>query len=191
MIRQLKASVVMLLLLTLVTGIVYPLAVTVIGQVAFPFQANGSLLVNDGQVVGSALIGQPMADTAYFWPRPSATDYAAVPSGASNWGPTSAALAEAVRTRAVALREANGLPADAPLPPDLLLTSGSGLDPHISPAAARLQIERVAAARGFDAGQRAALADLVERWTEPPQFNLLGDARVNVLLLNRALDEMS
>jgi K+-transporting ATPase ATPase C chain len=191
MIRQLKASVVMLLLLTLVTGIVYPLAVTVIGQVAFPFQANGSLIVNDGQVVGSALIGQPMADAAYFWPRPSATDYAAIPSGASNRGPTSAALAEAVRARAVALRGANGLPADAPLPPDLLLASASGLDPHISPAAARLQIERVAAARGFDAGQRSALADLVEQWTEPPQFNLLGDARVNVLLLNRALDEMS
>ena len=191
MTQALKASFVMLILLTVLTGVLYPLAVTAIGQVAFAYQAGGSLISDGGTVVGSELIGQAMTDPAYFWPRPSATDYGAVPSGASNAGPTSASLAETIAERADQLRQANGLPDDAEVPADLLMASGSGLDPHISPEAARFQIERVAAARGFDATQREALAALVERSVEPSQFGFLGDARVNVLALNRALDALS
>lgn len=189
--RQLKPAFMMLITLTLITGVVYPLVVTVAGQALFAQQANGSLTTMNGVVIGSELIGQSMTDPAYFWPRPSATDYGAVPSGASNWGPTSADLADAVDARAAVLREANGLPNDAALPSDLLFASGSGLDPHISPAAARLQVDRVATARGFDTAQRDSLAGLVERSVEPPQFGVLGEPRVNVVLLNRALDEMS
>jgi potassium-transporting ATPase KdpC subunit len=186
--QQFRPALVILALLTLLTGVVYPLAVTAVAQAAFPQQANGSLVSAGGQVVGSALIGQANADPRYFWPRPSAIDYNPLPSGGSNQGPTSAALQKAVADRAAQLRAAHHLLADAPLPPDLLFASGSGLDPHISPEAARLQIDRVAQARQFTAAQRAALAALVERAVEPPQLGLLGQPRVNVLLLNLALD---
>jgi K+-transporting ATPase ATPase C chain len=159
----------------------------VIAQLAFHNQANGSLVVRDGNVVGSALIAQQFQTDKYFWPRPSAGGYATVPSGASNLGPTSAALQSNVLANAAAIRTANKLPADAPIPADLLFTSGSGLDPHISPAAARLQVARVAAARGVSADSVGAL---VEKFVEPPQWGFLGEARVNVLRLNLALDEL-
>lgn len=188
MLQQLRPAIVILALLTLITGVLYPLAVTAIGQAAFPEQANGSLIRVNGVVVGSALIGQDMAtDPRYFWPRPSAVGYNPLPSGGSNLGPTSATLQKAVQERAAALRAAHNLPADAPIPPDLLFASGSGLDPHISPEAARLQIDRVAAARALPHDQVAAL---VERFVELPQIGILGQARVNVLLLNVALDQL-
>ena len=186
--QQLRPALVILALLTLLTGAAYPLAVTAVAQAAFPWQANGSLVRVGGLVVGSALIGQANADPRYFWPRPSAIEYNPLPSGGSNESPTSADLQQAVADRAAQLRAAHHLPAGVPLPADLLFASGSGLDPHISPEAARLQIGRVAQARQFTSAQRDALAALVERSIEPPQLGLLGQPRVNVLLLNLALD---
>jgi K+-transporting ATPase ATPase C chain len=182
----------MLLILTLLTGVLYPLAVTLVAQAVFPVQANGSLLEVDGVTVGSALIGQSLEDPLYFWPRPSAVDYmrGASPdspgaSGASNQGSTSADLARDVTRRAADFRAVHNLAEDVDVPVDMLFASGSGLDPHISPESARLQIDRVATTRGAD---RDAVAALVERHVEPPQLGFLGQPRVNVLLLNLALD---
>ena len=184
----------MLLVLTVLTGFIYPLAVTLVAVVAFPGQALGSLLERQGTVVGSALIGQANDDPRYFWPRPSAVDYMAgsTPerlgsSGASNLAPTSATWAAQVQERAALLNASNGLAPDTPVPPDMVQASGSGLDPDISPAAARLQSGRVAAARGLDP---ARVVELVEQHVESRQFGLLGELRVNVLQLNLALDRL-
>jgi K+-transporting ATPase ATPase C chain len=185
---RLLSALRMLAVLTVLTGFLYPLTVTLIANLAFPTQAGGSLVRMNSTVVGSALLGQAMQDSRYFWPRPSATDYSTLPSGGSNWGPTSAALRQTVTERAAQIRAANNLSAEAPIPPDLLLASGSGLDPHISPDSARLQMERVVRARGFDDSQRQRLIQLVEKSVEPPQFGFLGEPRVNVLLLNISLD---
>ena len=178
------------IVLSLLTGVLYPLVVTGLAQWWFPRQANGNLVRQDQTVAGSELLAQPFAGPHYFWPRPSAADFATMPSGASNQGSTSLKLQHAVQARAQALRATHNLPVDAPVPPDLLTTSGSGLDPHISPAAARFQLERVARARGFDAGQHARCEALLPRLTEPPQWGFLGQARINVLRLNQALDEI-
>ena len=176
-----------LLLLTLVTGVAYPLLVTGIAQAVFPSQAQGSLIVKDGKVVGSRLIGQPFDDPKYFWSRPSATspfaDNAGSSSG-SNLSPTNPALITTVQGRVDALRAAD--PANtAPVPVDLVTASGSGLDPHISPAAALYQVSRVAKARKLDP---EAVRQLVERATEGRLLGFLGEPRVNVLELNLALD---
>jgi len=175
---------------TLATGIVYPAALTALAQVAFKKQADGSLVMRDGKLVGSELLAQQFQGPAYFWPRPSAASYGTGPSGlsassGSNLGPTSAQLQTNVRTNAKALRDAHKLAADAPVPADLVYASASGLDPHISPDSARFQIARVAAARGIGEDKVRAL---VERFVEPPQWGFLGEPRVNVLLLNLALD---
>lgn len=192
MTTQIRAALAAFIALTVITGVIYPLAMTVIGQVLFPYQANGSLIVQDGQVVGSALIGQSTDDPRYFWWRPSAVNAmqgsspdALIASGATNYGWTNATLAEQVAERAASLRAAHNLPDDAAIPADLLFASASGLDPHISPEAAALQIDRVAEARSLD---RAAVAQLVAQHTEQPQLGVLGQPRVNVLLLNLALD---
>lgn len=194
MVKQTRVALIAFILLTLVTGVLYPLLLTLIGQVMFPYQANGSVIERDGQIVGSSLIGQVTADPAYFWWRPSAVNAmqgsspdALIASGASNAAWTSAGLAQQMAERGAALRTAHDLPDDAPLPPDLLFASASGLDPHISPEAAALQIDRVANTRGLD---RAQLEALVARYTEAPQFGVLGEPRVNVLLLNLALDDL-
>jgi K+-transporting ATPase ATPase C chain len=187
MYKQLRPAVISLLILILFTGIIYPLAVTGLAQLIFPFQANGSLVMVDDEVVGSALIGQSFDAPQYFWPRPSAVDYDPLPSSGSNLGQTSRVLAEQVQQREQELRSLYNLPADANLPADLLFASGSGLDPHVSPAAAQLQISRVAQARGLTEAQVAAL---VEQYTEPAQIGLLGEPRVNILLLNLALDAL-
>jgi len=183
--RQLWPAFAILLALTVVTGVIYPAVVYAIGQVAFPSQANGSLIVVDGRTVGSSLIGQAFSDPTYFWGRPSAAGaegYDANGSAGSNLGPTSQALIERVTADVDAWRAAHG---DAPVPVDLITTSASGLDPHISPAAAAYQVARVAAARGMtEADIRAA----VERNTEGPILGFLGQARVNVLELNLDLD---
>jgi K+-transporting ATPase ATPase C chain len=156
-----------------------------VAQLLFRNQANGSLIVRDGQVVGSELIAQQFTGDKYFWPRPSAGGYATVPSGASNLGPTSQALQSNVTANAAAFRAGNKLAADAPVPADMVFTSASGLDPHISPEAARLQVARVAGARGIGENQIKAL---VEKFVEPPQWGIFGEPRVNVLRLNVALD---
>lgn len=177
----------MLLVMTILTGVIYPLIITLAAQTLFPQQANGSLIVVDEVVIGSALIGQSNSDTRYFWSRPSAVSYNPLPSGGSNLAMTSATLQETVATRADQIRQAHDLAADVPIPPDLLFASASGLDPHISPEAARLQIERVAAARDLPVEQ---VASLVDQFSEPAQLGVLGQPRLNVLLLNLALDEV-
>ncbi|MFA6172909.1 MAG: potassium-transporting ATPase subunit KdpC [Kiritimatiellales bacterium] len=174
------------LVFTVLTGLLYPLAVTGVAQLAFRDKANGSLVERDGKIIGSELFAQPFTDARYFWPRPSACGYATAPSGAGNLGPTSAALQSNVTANAAAFRAAHHLDADVPVPSDMVFTSGSGLDPHISSEAARLQISRVAAARGVSAD---AVLVLAEKFIEPPQLGFLGEPRVNVLRLNLALDQ--
>jgi potassium-transporting ATPase KdpC subunit len=181
-------SILLTIVFTVLTGVLYPLVITGIAQVAFRDQANGSLIVRDGKVVGSELLAQQFTGDKYFWPRPSAGGYATVPSGASNLGPTSQALQSNVTANAAAFRTGNKLAADAPVPADMVFTSASGLDPHISPEAARLQIARVAAARGISADQVKAL---MEKFVESPQWGVFGEERVNVLRLNLALDDLN
>ena len=175
---------------TILTGVIYPVVVTAVGHGLFAEKALGSVVSVGGKPVGSMLLAQKFADPKYFQPRPSAGDtpYATVPSAASNAGPTSEALKKAVDERAVDLTQRFSARPGVGLPSDLLTTSGSGLDPHISPEAARMQIGSVAKARGFDAAKTKQLNDLVESMTEGPQFGFLGDPRVNVLQLNLALD---
>ena len=192
MLAQLRAAAVSLAILTVITGIAYPLLVTGIAQAAFPSAANGSLIVQNGKPVGSRLIGQPFDDPKYFWGRLSATvdanskalPYNAGASGASNLGPTNPALVDEVKGRLDALVAADPDAKD-PVPIDLVTSSGSGLDPDISPAAALYQVHRVAKARGLDEGQVRAL---VESHTQGRTLGILGEPRVNVLELNLALD---
>ncbi len=183
-------SVKMLLIMTVFTGIIYPMVVTGIAQIIFPGQANGSMITVDDKLVGSKLIGQAFTSDKYFWPRPSATGYNPLPSGGSNYGPTSDTLEKLVDMRRRNFTRLNGLPVNTKVPPDMLYASGSGLDPDISPAAAELQIGRVARARGFDSTQTAGLRKLVSSYIHGPQFGILGDPRVNVLELNIALDRL-
>jgi K+-transporting ATPase ATPase C chain len=183
-----RTAIVSLVVLTVVTGVVYPLILTGIAQVLFPYQANGSLIVKDGKVVGSALIGQPFDDPKYFWGRPSATApfaYNAGASSGSNLSPTNPALVKTVQERVDALRAADP-DNKAAVPVDLVTASASGLDPHISPAAALFQVNRVAKARKLEP---AAVRSLVEQHTQGRQWGFLGEPRVNVLALNLALDD--
>lgn len=187
----LRPALVLFLLLSLLTGLAYPLLTTAIAQAVFPEQAEGSLLRNqDGQPIGSSLIGQNFTDPGHFWGRPSATGtlpYNAALSGGSNQGPLNPALVDAVKARVAALRQAD--PGNtAPVPQDLVTASASGLDPHISPAAAAYQTERVARARDLPVAQ---VETLVQQHTDTPWLGLLGEPRVNVLALNLALDSLS
>lgn len=182
----LRPALVVFSALTVLTGIAYPLAVTAVGQAAFPARAAGSLIFRDGRAVGSELIGQQFTDPGHFWGRPSATadvPYNAMASGGSNLGPSSPALTDAVRTRIAALRAAHPGHTGA-IPIDLVTASASGLDPHISPAAAYYQAPRIARARGVPVEQVRAL---IERHMEGPLLGLIGEPRVNVLKLNLAL----
>jgi potassium-transporting ATPase KdpC subunit len=189
MLRTFKDALLMLVALTVVTGVVYPLIVTGIAEGVFPAQAKGSLLERDGKAVGSALIGQPFSDPKYFWSRASATSpipYNAGASSGSNQGPLNPALADAVKGRIEALRAADP-DNKVPVPVDLVTASASGLDPHITPAAAEYQIARVAKVRGIEP---AKLRALVAEHTEGRQLGFLGEPRVNVLPLNLALDAL-
>lgn len=188
--HSLRPALVLLFALSLLTGIAYPLLMLVVGRVAFPEQAAGSLVLRDGKVVGSALIGQPFALPRYFWSRPSATTpmpYNAASSGGSNLGPLNPALVDAVRPRIAALR-AGGATNDSAIPGDLVTASASGLDPDVSAAAALYQVERVAAARHLAVDKVRALVDA---HIQPPQLGFLGEPRVNVLLLNLELDRLA
>lgn len=184
-----RPALTLFLVLTLLTGLIYPGLVTLIGQAAFPDQAQGSLLRRDGRVVGSSLIGQSFASPRHFWGRPSATGpqpYNATASSGSNQGPLNPALVDAVRARVQALHDAD--PGNAqPVPADLVLASASGLDPHISPRDAEYQVPRVARERNLEI---PVVLELVARHTENRQWGLFGEPRVNVLELNLALDAL-
>ncbi|MFC5583028.1 potassium-transporting ATPase subunit KdpC [Rhodanobacter terrae] len=187
MFKLLRQSFMLLLVLTVITGVLYPLAATGLSQLVFPHQANGSLIERDGKPIGSALIGQAFTDPKYFWGRPSATTpnpYNATASSGSNQGPTHSVLADAAKQRIAALRAVD--PGNtAPVPVDLVTASGSGLDPEVSQAAAQYQLQRVARARGLSSAQVQAL---VNEYTSGRQLGILGEPRVNVLRLNLALD---
>jgi K+-transporting ATPase ATPase C chain len=188
--RQLRSAVIFLALFTIVTGVIYPLIVTGISQVVFHHQANGSLIESkDGKYLGSELIGQPFDEAGYFWGRPSATTpfpYNAASSSGSNYGPLNPALLDGIQNRIKALKAAD--PDNTqPIPVDLVTYSASGLDPHISIAAALYQVPRVARQRGLSETQVLAL---VNRFTQGRQLGILGEPRVNVLLLNQALDQI-
>ena len=196
MTSQIRPALVALLLFTLLTGLLYPLLVTGIAQIAFPYRANGSLIEAEGQMVGSELIGQPFDDPKYFWGRLSATGTFAynafnaeklTASSGSNYGPLNPVLLEAVEMRVTALQAAD--PDNAALiPVDLVTASASGLDPHISVAAALYQMPRVAKVRGMS---EAGVRQLIDQFTEERQFGFLGEARINVLRLNLALDALT
>lgn len=192
MIKLISQSVRQTIIWSLVAGVLYTVVMTVVAQVLFPAQANGSLVEKDGKIVGSALMAQQFTGTNYFWPRPSACSYGTGPSGiaassGSNLGPTSGALQTNVQNNITAFLTGNNLPTNTPVPADMVYASGSGLDPHISPEAARLQIKRVAASRSMSEDKVTAL---VAEFTEQPQWGFLGEPRVNVLRLNLALDKL-
>jgi len=189
MLQTTLQSIRALIVFTVITGVAYPLLVTGISQVLFKDQANGSLIRKDGKVLGSRLIGQPFSDPKYFWSRPSATSpqpYNGASSSGSNQGPTNPALKEAVEGRVKALRDAGG-DASKAVPVDLVTASGSGLDPHISPAAAEYQVARVAKTRSLP---EEKVRELVQKHTEGRQLGILGEPSVNVLELNLALDAL-
>jgi K+-transporting ATPase ATPase C chain len=184
-----RPALILLLFFTLITGVIYPLAVTGIAQLVFPHQANGSMIVRNGQPAGSEMIGQQFTSPIYFWGRPSATGpfpYNAAASSGSNLGPSNPALLDAIRARIAALKAADPTNSQ-PIPVDLVTSSGSGLDPNISVAAALYQVPRVARERNMSETEILAL---VSRFTEGRQFGFLGEQRVNVLKLNLALDEI-
>jgi len=189
-VRSVKPAIVIFFLITLVTGIVYPLVITGIAQLIFPVQANGNLIQHDGKIVGSALIGQPFTSPDYFWGRLSATStvpYNSGVSSGSNIGPTNSALIDEVKARVDALRAAD--PGNSlPIPVDLVTSSGSGLDPDISVAAANYQVPRIASERNLS---ESTMTALIAQQTQTRQFGLLGEPRVNVLQLNLALEDLS
>jgi K+-transporting ATPase ATPase C chain len=179
-----------LLVMTILTGIFYPLLMTGIAQISYPSKADGSLIMKDGKIVGSELIGQKFDSSNYFWSRPSAIGYNPIPSGASNYGPTSDTLKKLVTSRRDLFAKMNSIANVLVIPKEMLFASGSGLDPHISPEAALMQIDRVVKSRHFDNSQKDKLLLKIKDLTEPPQYLFLGEKRINVLILNLELDKI-
>jgi K+-transporting ATPase ATPase C chain len=179
-----------LLVMTLLTGIIYPLLMTGIAQVLFPAKANGSLIKIDGKLIGSELIGQKFDSSIYFWSRPSAVDYNPIPSGASNFGPTSEKLKEQVSDRSKLFVSKNMITDTTTIPKEMLFASASGLDPHISPYTAIIQLDRVAKARNLNDEQKIQLRTVINSLSENAQFGIFGENRINVLKLNLKTDAL-
>jgi K+-transporting ATPase ATPase C chain len=187
---QLLISIKIFAVLTVLCGVIYPLFITGIAQVIFPAKANGSLIMQGNKIIGSELIGQKFDSIIYFSSRPSATEYNPLPSGGSNMGPTSSKLKQLVADRSALFIESNQLSESENIPSEMLMASASGLDPHISPKAALLQVGRIAKARQFNEEQKQQLVKVITDQTESPQFSFLGEVRINVLVLNLALDKL-
>jgi K+-transporting ATPase ATPase C chain len=187
---QLIIALKFLLVMTVLTGIVYPLFMTGLAQLCFHYKANGSLVMKGGKIIGSELIGQKFDSSIYFWSRPSFIGYNPIPSGASNYGPTSDTLKKQVAARRILFATKNSITDITTIPKEMIFASGSGLDPHISPEAAMCQLERVATARTFNGAQKQKLMQLIKNKTEGPQFFLFGEPRINVFELNLALDNI-
>jgi potassium-transporting ATPase KdpC subunit len=179
-----------LLVMTILTGVIYPLVMTGLAQMIYPSKANGSLIIKDGKVIGSELIGQKFDSSIYFWSRPSAIGYNPIPSGASNYGPTSNTLKEQITARLILFSKKNSIADTTSIPKEMIFASASGLDPHISPEAAFLQLSRVATGRNLNETQKKKVQQLIKNKTEGPQFFLFGEPRINVFELNLALDSM-
>jgi K+-transporting ATPase ATPase C chain len=179
-----------LLFMTVLTGVIYPVFMTGVAQLVFPANANGSLVMQDGKIIGSELIGQKFDSSIYFWSRPSAIDYNPIPSGASNLGPTSDKLKKQVAERRKLFATNNSILDTSAIPKEMLFASASGLDPHISPEAAFLQLKRVAMARNLNETQKQKVDQLIKNKTQGPQFFLFGEPRINVFELNLALDSI-
>lgn len=180
-----------LLIMTILLGIIYPLVMTGVAQVTYPSKANGSLIMEDGKIIGSELIGQKFDSSIYFWGRPSVIGYNPIPSSGSNYGPTSDTLRKLVDARRTLFTTLNSLPAGSVIPKEMIFASGSGLDPHISPEAASMQVERIAKARNFNDSQKEILVKKIKDLTLSPQFFCLGETRINVLSLNLELDKIA
>ena len=179
-----------LAVMTVLTGIMYPVAMTFLSLALFPYQAKGSMIEKNGTIIGCEFIGQGFMSDKYFNSRPSAIGYNPMPSSGTNWGPTDKRMADSAKARSAQFTIQNTLSAGTPVPKEMLFASASGVDPHISPEAAQLQIERIAKVRGFNSEQTSSLKKLVEKFTQGPQMKLFGDPRVNVLMLNLAVDEL-
>lgn len=188
---QLIISIKIFAVFTVLCGVIYPLLITGIAQSVFPGKANGSMIVVDNKVVGSELICQKFDSASYFQSRPSVVDYNPLPSGGSNLGPTSEKLKEQVLVRTEQWTKSNPAASAEKIPSEMLFASASGLDPHISPKAALLQVERIASVRSLNSEQQQQLVKLVSDLTEKPQFSILGESRINVLMLNLALDHLN
>ena len=188
--KQMIIALKFLMIMTLLTGIIYPLFMTGIAQLGLPSKANGSFIMKDGKIIGSELIGQKFDSIVYFSSRPSATGYNPIPSGASNYGPTSDTLKKQVGARRLLFAKMNSVTDPLSIPKEMIFASGSGLDPHISPEAALLQVDRIAEARHFNSNQKQSLLQSVKDLSEKPQFLILGEERINVLLLNMELDKI-
>jgi K+-transporting ATPase ATPase C chain len=180
-----------LLVMTILTGIIYPVLMTGLAQLCFPSKANGSILkTDDGKIIGSELIGQKFDSVAYFWSRPSASAYNAVPSGASNYGPTSDTLRKQVKARKFLFAKMNSITDTLNIPGEMIFASGSGLDPDISPGAALMQVDRIIKARNLNVTQKEEVVNIIHNLTRPPQVSIFGEPRINVLLLNIELDKV-
>ncbi len=180
-----------LLIMTVLTGIIYPFVMTGIAQVSFPSKANGSLIIKDGKIVGSELLGQKFDSSIYFWSRPSAVNYNPIPSGASNYGQTSDTLRKLVNARREIFAKANSIADNSMVPKEMIFSSGSGLDPHISPESALMQVDRIVKARNLIENQKKTLLSEIKAISLKPQFYVLGEPRINVLQLNLILDNIA